>query len=252
MRQAPTIIAILVLLGGGATWLFWDEIAQLNPDSTTSENEVIPIPNPETYAVLVGEIDYHRKKLASQYKKAKTDTEREAIIHSAKNFLEITMPELMLCWLGTPWDYNGTATTPGDGKVACGYFVSIIMRDSGFEVQRIKLAQQPSQNILRTFLPRDQLEIKVGTDYGAYMQSIRQREHGIYIIGLDRHVGFLVNNAKGLNFIHSGGVHRRVVTESESAATSIQDSSYRVIGNLTNNKDLIKRWLLRDRFPTQS
>ncbi|MEJ6572115.1 MAG: hypothetical protein QNL01_01005 [Akkermansiaceae bacterium] len=252
MRQISIILVALLLLGGGASWLYWDEIAQLRTDSEQVENDVAPTPNPETYAVLVDEIDYHRKKLATQYRKAKNNAEREAVLVSTKNFLEITMPELMLCWLGTPWDYNGTASTPGDGKIACGYFVSTVMRDAGFEVQRIKLAQQPSQNILRTFLPRDQLQIKVGVDYEDYMQSVRNRQHGIYIIGLDQHVGFLVNNSKGLNFIHSGGVHSRVVTESRSEAKSIKDSRYRVIGNLTNNKDLIRRWLLRETFPTQS
>ena len=229
MRQLYFIVVILALLAGGISWLYWDEIDLFKSDSAQTESDVVPTPNPETYAVLVGEIDYHRQKLAKQYRSAKTDSEREAVLLSTKNFLEITMPELMLCWLGTPWDYNGTATTPGEGKVACGYFVSTIMRDAGFEVHRIKLAQQPSQNILRTFLPRDQLHIKVGADYEQYMQSIRKRGHGIYIIGLDRHVGFLVNNSKGLNFIHSGGVHQRVVTESRSEAK-----------------------LLRDAFPTQS
>lgn len=233
-------------------WLYWDEISQLRSEANESASDIAPTPNPEAYAVLVGEIDYHREKLARQYRKARTDPEREAVLHSCRNFLEITMPELMMCWLGTPWDYNGTASTPGDGKVACGYFVSTVMRDAGFKVQRIKLAQQPSQNILRTFLPRDQLQIIVGADYHQFMQSIREGEPGIYIIGLDRHVGFLVNNAKGLKFIHSGGELHRVVAESELKATSIKDSNYRVIGNLTHNKDLIKRWLLRTRFPTRS
>lgn len=252
MRQIPAILITLFLFSGGAMWLYWDEIAPHIGGPAPKKEEVVPTPNPETYSVLIGEIAHHRKKLATQYRNASTKEEREKVLLSTKNFLEITMPELMLCWLGTPWDYNGTASTPGDGKVACGYFVSTIMRDAGFEVQRIKLAQQASQNILRTFLPRDQLQIKVGVDYDEYMDSVRKQKHGIYIIGLDRHVGFLVNNNKGLNFIHSGGVHQRVVTESRTEAQSIKESRYRVIGNLTNNKELLKKWLVQDSFPTQS
>jgi len=251
----PTIVlTMLILIGGGASWLYWDEIQNLVTTEKKPEPIPIPapIPDPETYAVLAGEIEFHRKKLATQYRAAQTTTERNKVLLSARNFLELTMPELMSCWLGTPWDFNGMASIPGGGKVACGYFVSTIMRDSGFDVHRIRLAQQPSQNILRTFLPRDQLQIKVDVEYDDYMQTLRNGKRGIYIIGLDRHVGFLINAADGLHFIHSGGVYRRVVNESKLDATSIQNSRYRVIGHLTGNLDLLRKWLLQESFPTQT
>jgi len=253
MRIFTITLTLLILIGSGATWLYWHEIQNLVNETSQTEEKPIPapIPDPETYAVLAGEVEFHRKKLAAQYLAAQTVTEQNKVLSSARNFLELTMPELMSCWLGTPWDYNGMASIPGNGKVACGYFVSTIMRDSGFGVHRIRLAQQPSQNILRTFLPRDQLEIKVDAEYDDYMQTLRNGERGIYIIGLDQHVGFLINAADGLHFIHSGGVYRRVVNESIPAATSIQNSRYRVIGHLTGNLELLRKWLLQKPFPTQ-
>ena len=75
--------------------------------------------------------------------------------NDARLILELMMPEMMRCWLGTPYDFNGTAEKPGDGKIACGYFVSTVIRDTGFRVNRFKFAQQPSENILRTFISSD-------------------------------------------------------------------------------------------------
>ena len=36
-------------------------------------------------------------------------------------------------WKKTAWDFNGTATKPGDGPIACGYFVTTLLRDIGGE-----------------------------------------------------------------------------------------------------------------------
>ncbi|MGB1261208.1 MAG: hypothetical protein ACPG6P_14280, partial [Akkermansiaceae bacterium] len=188
----------------------------------------VPVPDPDSYQVTSGEMEYHRKKLLADYQAARTTAERKAVVQSARDLLELSLPEMMRCWCGTPWDFNGTATIPGEGKIACGYFVSTVMRDAGFRVERVRLAQQPSQHILRTFLPRQELTIRAGTQYDAFMDSVRGRPHGIYIIGLDKHVGFLVHNSDGLRFIHSGGLLNRVVDESQLKAHSIKISNYRV------------------------
>ena len=236
------IISTLTAL---ATWINWGHIKPLlKKHLHFSQEKTQPAtPDPETYAVLIEEIHAHKTKLAQQYFLASTDDERNAVLQSAADLLELTMPALMRCWLGTEWDFNGTETTPGAGKIACGYYVSTIMRDCGFQIERIKLAQQASQTILLTFLPREDLSIQVGKDYKSYMQSFRERDHGIYIIGLDKHVGFIVYNEEGIRFLHSGGIHKKVVDEDEDKAWSIKNSDYRVIGNLTKNRELLRRWL---------
>jgi hypothetical protein len=43
-----------------------------------------------------------------------------------------------------------TSETPGRGEIACGYFVSTVLRDAGFGVERVRLAQQASERIVRT------------------------------------------------------------------------------------------------------
>ena len=246
MRTFITSIIVFLLLAGGSIWLLKNK--PTSSDSSTTEPT--PAPDPTTYAVTVADIQLHRDKLAQQYQEAQTDQERDQVVASARSLLELTMPSLMNCWLGTPWDFNGTVSTPGGGKIACGYFVSTIMRDAGFDVQRINLAQQASQNIIRTFLPREALQIKTNTDYADYMDLVREQPHGIYIIGLDKHVGFLVHNDKGLRFQHSGGLLRRVVSQSQADAYAIEHSNYRVIGNITASDEVIMKWLKKKPFPT--
>ena len=147
-------------------------------------------------------MNFHKNKLNEQYLNTTSEAE---IIESARNLLQLTMPALMRCWLGTKWDFNGTETVPGEGKIACGYYVATVLRDSGFNIERIKLAQQASQNILLTFLSKEELSIKSDQKDERYMKSLRSLDHGIYIIGLDKHVGFIINDKKGLHFLHSGG-----------------------------------------------
>jgi len=236
MRSLIASLSIFAILAAGVVWFLKYPPKQ---------------PDPQTYSVTVADVKSHREKLATQYRNARTQTERQQVIASSRALLELTMPSLMRCWLGTPWDFNGTATEPGGGKIACGYFVSTIMRDTGFDVQRISLAQQASQNILLTFLPRTQLKIHTGVAYTDYMDMVRKEPHGIYIIGLDKHVGFLVHNDEGLQFLHSGGLLKRVVDESQAEAYSIKKSHYRVIGNLTASDDLITKWLLKQPFTTR-
>ena len=158
---------------------------------------------------------------------------------------------MMRCWLGHPWDFNGTATVPGEGKIACGYFVSVIMRDAGFKIDRIRVAQQPSQNIIRTFVnTSNNYEIKTQTPYNQYLQHITQKYEGIHIVGLDKHVAFIVIKNGNMRFIHSGGLLRKVVDEAPDEAYALEHSNYRVISNISRNPQVIRRWLLGESFPT--
>lgn len=158
---------------------------------------------------------------------------------------------MMRCWLGHPWDFNGTATIPGEGKIACGYFVSVIMRDAGFKINRIRVAQQPSQNIIRTFVNTSQhFEVKSNTPYNQYVNDISNKSDGIHIVGLDNHVAFIVIKDRQMRFIHSGGLLRRVVDEAPDQAYALEHSNYRVISNISRNPNVIKKWILGETFPT--
>jgi hypothetical protein len=204
----------------------------------------IPKPDIARYRTLKEEATRWRKDLARSHAKAQTTAEKKAVLKETRSFLETVLPEMMDCWLGTPWDFHGTADGPGQGRIACGYFVATVLRDAGFQVDRYKLAQQPSQNILRSFVPREAMEVKVGIPYETWAAEMRTAEPGIRIVGLDSHVAFLVTGRDGFRFIHSSGSRPWcVVNESETDAEVLRRSNYRVQGLLSSDPDLLRAWL---------
>jgi len=214
-----------------------------------------PQPSPARYTELKQEIERKRLSLAQRYLAQTEQTQQDLILQEAQALLHQTLPKLMRCWLGTPWDYNGTATTPGEGTIACGYFVSTVLRDAGFRLERVKLSQQASQSIIATFLPRSEMDIQVGMNYSDYVQRVKDFPAGIHIVGLDNHVAFIVtaeDQLESFRFIHSSGANpKKVVDQDEHSASALQNSRYRVIGNLTNHKEVLRKWLLGEPFHTQ-
>ncbi len=246
-----SIILILALCTATLLYLKRDQwgISAMVENFLTDEAE--PVPDPAQYAVLTSELEANRKLLNMRYLRATTETQRSEILAEARDLLEENLPAMMRCWLGHPWDFNGTATIPGEGKIACGYFVSTIMRDAGFKINRIRVAQQPSQNIIRTFVDHSEnYEIKTNTPYTNYVDHINKKYEGIHIIGLDKHVAFIVIKDGKMRFIHSGGLKRQVVDEDRTNAYSLEHSNYRVISNISRNRNVLRKWILGEAFQT--
>ena len=105
------------------------------------------LPDPEQYEILKADLERKRQSLARGYAQARSANEMFKIRTEARETLESALPKLMRCWLGTAWDFSGTSQIPGEGRIACGYYVSTVMRDAGFDLERIRLAQQPSQTL---------------------------------------------------------------------------------------------------------
>lgn len=247
MRWASGFLLAALALAGAAAWHFRQPLEvwwTAGPPPAAPAPAAEPQPDPETYAVLIGELERWRLDLATRHRAARSGTERLAVEHDARVLLEMVLPDMMRCWLGTPWDFHGTAARPGDGTVACGYFVSTVLKDAGFRLNRFRLAQQPSANILRSFLQRDACVLSIGTPYAAFAGEMAAAAHGIYLVGLDTHVAFIVVDASGFRFIHSSGSRPwRVVDEAPHEATVLQHSNWRMIGNLTASPQVLRRWL---------
>ena len=182
MRKLVWLLGILSV-AGVATWQFAPELEPFLPKTAVPD----PGPKPDSarYSQLCRDLETQRKSLAARWKKARTPKDKEAIENEARATLESQLPAMMRCWLGTPWDFNGTATEPGGGKIACGYFVATLLRDAGFRVERARLAQQASENIMRSFLDAKACHRTVGQSYESFAAGVHAAEPGISIVGLD-------------------------------------------------------------------
>lgn len=238
---------LAVVAAGAAGWQHRAELARwwdegFSPVEMRGGPRLVP--DAEGYEVLVAEMERWRTELSQKYRKAGSAAEREGVEHDARVLLEETLPAMMRCWLGTPWDFHGTAEGPGKGKVACGYFVSTVLRDAGFKVDRYKLAQQPSENILRSFLARNACVLTVGKPYEVFADELSLVRPGVYVVGLDTHVAFLVVSRGGFRFIHSSGsAPWCVVDEGREEAEVLRRSNWRMLGNFTGDAGVIRTWL---------
>lgn len=259
MRKWFLLLALLCI--ATAVWLFRDDLRpgwawvkgwvgkQAEAQTALAE----PVPDPERYEVMKKDLERWRKKLHERYRKARTEQARQVVENDARVVLQSVLPEMMRCWLGTPWDFNGTAAGPGKGPIACGYFVSTVLQDAGFRVDRFRLAQQPSSRILTSLISGNDCRLMVDLPYEAFADEVGRMNAGVYVIGLDTHVAFLVVSPDGFRFIHSSGSKPwRVVDEGSQDAAVLQKSRWRMLGNLTADDALLRKWLARETIPVRT
>ncbi len=252
MKRVSFILLTFLVAAVAGGWIFRAKLGSLSRLAGIplgADRPAAPRPDAARYEMLKKEVERWRKDLAARHSKARTGAEKDKVLAESGRLLDKVLPEMMRCWLGTPWNFHGTSEVPGEGNIACGYFVATILRDAGFRVDRYKLAKQPSQNILRSFLPREAMSVKVGVPYESYAAEMEAAAPGIRIVGLDSHVAFLVTGSDGFRFIHSSGSEPWcVVEESRAEADVLRRSNYRVQGLLTADKPLLRRWLAGEKI----
>lgn len=207
----------------------------------------------QNYDLLVKEIESERQEFQKAYSTASENTKKD-LIKQGKQYLENTLTkDIWPLWLGTTWDFNGTSEQPlGDKGIACGYFISTTLNQAGVNVSRHRLAQHPSENIIKylsgddfaRFSNKKPLE-KINT----YLENkFGEEADGIYIIGLDCHTGFLYKQGDNIDFVHSSYVNPwQVVWEDAFKSEPINSSGYKVIGKLFND-DLVEKWITDERI----
>jgi hypothetical protein len=237
----------LLSLGGAAILGFFGENGSLKTPPATL---YLPPENLPEYGDVRQQIETRRRDLANSL----DSDEQEATLALARELLgEAISKDLTEHWLGTPWDFNGVSQTPGRGQIACGYFVSTVLRDAGFQVERVRLAQQASGNIIRSLTGKNNIVRMVGRPFDEFVSRLKAEGPGIYVIGLDYHVGFIAQDAEGAVFIHSdGGAYRRVVAEPVETAAALRRSRWREFANISADDALLERWLRGGEFATKS
>ena len=97
---------------------------------------------------------------------------------------------------------------------------------------------------MRTFLAKDACSLTIGKEYEAFATSLGDVTPGIYVIGLDTHVAFLVVRQDGFRFIHSSGSRPWcVVDEGRNEAEVLKRSNWRMLGNFTGDPGVLRSWL---------
>jgi len=150
-------------------------------------------------------------------------------------------------WLGTAWDFNGTTQTSGTGKIACGYFVTTCLRDVGYEVQRVKWAQLGPEPLVKQLVGAGSTTRSIDQPAADFVRRMVRSGEGVYVIGLNSHVGFLLVRDSEVWFCHSDYMPPAQVTIQRALESSaFLGSTRRCVGRIVPNDTLTRAWLTTD------
>ena len=81
------------------------------------------------------------------------------------------------------------------------------------------------------------------------IKSIKERGEGLYLVGLDCHVGYIYYLNGKMSFVHASYYHPEtgVMSEEPIGRNPLNDSAYRVIGKLFN-KEMVLNWILETAY----
>jgi hypothetical protein len=243
---AGLLALVLVKKYGGTKPAFYAKIIAKQAGNLLQKDTVnwagfdIKLRPSEPYNLVCQRAKTMRRKLAS-----------EAIDKVGSEFETVLLNEIIPHWYGTEWDFNGHTNMPGEGQVACGYFVSTTLQHLGINVNRYHLAQQTPHDEAKSLADGSEVIEISGESTTENLANIKATlDEGICFVGLgNSHVGFLIKRRGELFFAHSSYLSPGAVTI-ELAAKSPVFCAYNryYIVELSNNRAFLKKWLKNERL----
>ena len=160
-----------------------------------------------------------------------------------------------------PWGLgpDSTPTRPHqpDTVIACGYFVSSTLENLGLKLDtRFRFAQAPALHAQRSLAPapRD-LHVFFSIPGDLLASQIAALGAGLYVIGLNNHIGFVDVRGAEVRLIHASYTGEQVVTD-EPLATAQVIANSRAAGYfvtpLLQDDRLVEHWLRGEAVPLQT
>jgi hypothetical protein len=159
-------------------------------------------------------------------------------------FTQLITKRVFSYWYGTKWGFYGTTEKPNDGKIACGYFVTTTLRDMGYPINRVKLAQFASEKMITSLISESNIKRFSNTDMNSFEKELKRNGKGLFIVGLDNHTGFLLIDDKENYFIHSSGAYPyKVVKDILSKSPILKKSKYKIVGKISDDEIFLNKWI---------
>ena len=222
--------------------------------SCQNSNSESPIESPAIETCLeevheVVELDYDSLKKSMDAVRldfaTKVTADRGGTITAARNYLyETLFYEMLPAWIGTVWDFNGVSETPGEGLIACGYYVTTTLKHSGFKLNRYKVAQQAAAVITKTLCQGGDITWFKYEELESLKTHLSARPNSVYVVGLDYHVGYIVTEGDEIYFMHSSFVDPGVVVKEKIDDSPVFGSTERwIIGDVLASDENILAWI---------
>lgn len=241
--QKKIVLLGCLLIAGTSCFLYYHFFYSLQNKYLNQEQRRMVKETP--YAVQLSELEKERTELGNQYKLANRK-EKSIIISKAKSiFVDHLSNRIFPYWYGTKWNFYGTTQTPQEGKIACGYFVTTTLEAAHFPLDRNSLACMASEEMIKKLTDDKHISHLSNTSIDVFLDEIKKKGKGLYIVGLDKHTGFILSDSTGIYFIHSGGQYPCHVRKDKAEnSNSLINSKYKVVGKISDDDHFILKWLL--------
>ncbi len=202
----------------------------------------------QNYDSSIREIDQHRRTLAKSLQRANKTTDINQIFEDAEHLFTNALTEHLLPkWYGTLWDFYGQSQKPHEGFIACGYLVSTNLKHVGININRYTMAQQWPISMVQSLVAEK--DIRHVFSRSRSIETLEQLGHGFYIVGLDKHVGFIRYDETGMFFVHSNYTgNQSVVAEPIRSSLAYTQTENYYLAKLSDNRDFLTKWLKGKRF----
>ena len=230
------LIIILICLIAGCR--------SLDDHSASGFKRMVKLAASVPYDTFKSKIQNERLHLSELFKSNNSKNVKSLFEQASHYWVRKVGTEMPEYWIGTPWDFNGVTRVPGQGSIACGYFVTTLLRDMDFPLDRVKLAICPSLEMMKKLVPLQKARNLSMFSYKGFCDKMGHFGKGVYLVGLDFHTGLIVNDGRDCWFIHSNYLKREgVVKESLATSAALRSSRTRWVVTLTGDSSFLKKWL---------
>ena len=202
------------------------------------------------YSIAKNKIETQQKAIKANYLKASAQ-EKKALLLSTKQVITKNLTSTIIpFWYGTKWSFDGYTAIPKQGEIACGYFVSTTLSHVGFKLNRYKLAQKDPKKEAELLQINGAIEVLEKSPSELKKHFINTKKDGLYFVGLDFHVGYLLKENNEVFFIHSNYInHEGVKKESITESKAFVSKKYYIVA-ITENEKLVEKWILNETILT--
>ena len=114
-------------------------------------------------------------------------------------------------------------------------------------INRYTLAQQWPINMLQSLVKKDAVQHVYSRSRS--IELLEGLGYGLYIVGLDKHVGFIRYDETGMYFIHSNYMgNQSVVAEPIRSSVAYTQTGNYYLAKLSDNRYFLEKWLKGKRF----
>ncbi|GAA5494581.1 hypothetical protein Rhal01_00743 [Rubritalea halochordaticola] len=218
------------------------------PPLTIVMNRNVVLEKRKAYSETIKALESYRNAQRKEYQEANSSVKREILAAVRMRLIQDLCDEIFPAWYGTTWSSAGKSEQPGQGSISHGYFVSTSLQHAGFKLDRDEMARQPTEKVI-VAMTKGKRGVVSGRSMDAVMKYLQSQGDGIYLVGMDRHFGYVTVRGPDVRFVHSSSdrLLRMVVCEPALGENALSEARYRVFGKLLDDAMLVS-WMKGEQY----